>query len=422
MRIPFLSKKSHTVYTFDELAEALFGWAGYQTKASVAVSKDTALDVPAVFCAVRVISEGVAAMPIVLKERNLSDQGRWKTRPVRQHWAKRLLAVRPNSWQTPHEFVEGMTFCAALTGHALAVKNVVRGEVRELLPVPPGCWTVEQDKDWRLKYRVFYSDKVSQEFDQSQVLVLKGATMNGYDALPVIKRAAESIGLSMALQQQQARLAGSGGQPSGILSKEGELTAEAREKLRTTWHNQFGANGKGGVAILDQGFKFQSMTMTSVDGQVLESRRFQIEEIARAFRVLPLMIMQADKASTFASVGQMSRMHVQHTLMPWVTRWEQALLRDVLGNDDVLFFDFDESMIMRGDHKEQAEYFQKALGAGGIPGWMSVNEVRDAAGYPAVDAEWADEIPRGSQSENLNGAPSTPQDETAPPPAQDEAA
>lgn len=431
MRIPFLSakspappierKSSGTVYSLQGLAEAFFGLVGYSS-GGVTVSKETALQVPAVLCAVRVIAEGVSAMPVELKERNLTGTGRWKTRPVRKHWANRLLSIRPNSWQTPAEFIEGMTICAALTGQALAVKNVVNGEVRELLPVPPGCWTVEQDQYWGLTYRVHYSDKFNKVFTQDQVFILRGPTMNGYEGLPAIKLAAEAIGLSASLAAMQGTLAANNGQPSGILTSAAALDETARENLQTVWKERFGPGKKGGLAVLENGWDFKTMAMTSVDGQVLESRRFQIEEVARAYRVLPLMIMQADKASTFASVEQMSRMHVTHTLMPWVTRWEQALVRDVLSGDDALFFDFDETMLLRGDHKDQGEFFQKALGAGGVPGFMSVNEVRDRMGMAPVDDEWADEIPRGSQSENLQNAPSQGGDKPTPPVPEEDAA
>lgn len=431
MRIPFLSKASATVerkstatvYTLEGMAEAFFGLLGFSS-GGVAVSKEVALQVPAVLCAVRVIAEGVSAMPVELKERNMTGKGRWKTRTVRGHWASRLLSVRPNSWQTPAEFIEGMTVCAALTGQALAVKTRVKvggkWEVRELLPVPPGNWTVEQDKNWGLTYRVHYSDKFNRVFTQDEVLILRGPTMNGYEGLPAIKYAAEAIGLSSSLASMQATLAGRNGQPSGILTSAAVLDEQARENLKQVWEEKFAPGKKGGIAVLENGWDFKTMAMTSVDGQVLESRRFQIEEIARAYRVLPLMIMQADKASTFASVEQMSRMHVTHTLMPWVTRWEQALVRDVLAGDEALFFDFDETMLLRGDHKDQGEFFQKALGAGGVPGFMTVNEVRDRMGLAPVEDEWADEIPRGSQSENLQTAPSPDGDKPTPPVPEEE--
>lgn len=136
--------------------------------------------------------------------------------------------------------------------------------------------------------------------------------------------------------------------------------------------------------------------MTNADSQFIENRRFQIEEIARALRVLPVMLMQADKAATYASAEQFFKVHVIHSLMPWVKRIEQALNRDILGGDTRFRFDFDNLDMMRGDHASQADYYTKALGAGGQPAWMSVNEVRTEAGMNPIDEEWADTPSRGS--------------------------
>jgi HK97 family phage portal protein len=156
--------------------------------------------------------------------------------------------------------------------------------------------------------------------------------------------------------------------------------------------------------VLDGDAKYASMTMTSVDAQHLETRRFQIEEIARALRVQPIMIMQADKAATFASAEQMFRMHVIHTLMPWMVRFEQAANRDVLNHDARLRTDFDERSLLRGDFKDQAEYFTKALGAGGQPGWMTPNEIRAEVGLNPSDDPQADRLPMGA----MNPAPAEP--------------
>jgi HK97 family phage portal protein len=140
------------------------------------------------------------------------------------------------------------------------------------------------------------------------------------------------------------------------------------------------------------------MTMTSVDAQFIETRRMQIEEVARVFRVLPIMIMQADKASTYASAEQMFMMHVIHTLGPWVERFEQALNRDVLANDAVYRVDLDERNLLRGNFKDQAEYYTKALGAGGQPAWMTQNEIRSEVGLNPIAESWANELSRGAMN------------------------
>lgn len=395
-----LLRKSAT-YTLDQLA-GFAGWIGWGSSAGGAVSEANSIDVTAVFCAARVIAEGCAQVPVrVLK----SDyEGNLQRATVeRDHWAHRLLSKKPNEWQTSYEFREGMIFNAVLGRGAIAIKNIVNNEVRELLPVPAGSWGIEQRADWSLRIRVDYADKTHGYFDLSQVFYIRGPSMNGFEALPAVRQAREAIGLSRALEMQQAKLAGNGGKPSGVLSFTQPLKPETKEKLREAWQQKFGVNGEGGIAILDGDAKFQSMTMTSVDSQHIETRRLQVEEIARAFRVQPIMLMQADKAATYASAEQMARMHVLHTLMPWMTRFEQAADRDILFHADGLNVDLDERGLMRGDFKDQAEYYTKALGSGGQPGWMTPNEIRAELGMNPVGDDWANTIPRGAMQPKDTG-------------------
>lgn len=372
-------RKAQSV-TLDQLA-GMLEWVGYQTAAGGPVTVHNAVDVAVVFCAARVIAEGLAQMPVrVVEERFAIDTGTATLTVRRDHWAHKLLSERPNGWQTGFEFREGMVFSAVLGKGALAVKNVIRGEVKELLPVPPGSWTVEQMADWSLRIRVDYADKSHGYFSLAEVFYLRGPSLDGFRALPAVQQARQAIGLTRTLELAQAKLAANGGKPSGILSIAGKLSPEAREKLRQTWQARFGAGGDGGIAVIDQESSFSTMTMTSVDAQFIETRRMQIEEIARAFRVQPIMLMQTDKAATFASAEQMFRNHVIHTLGPWMARFEEAANRDILGHAEGLRVDLDERNLMRGDFKDQAEYYAKALGAGGTPAWMTQDEVRAEIG------------------------------------------
>jgi len=228
------------------------------------------------------------------------------------------------------------------------------------------------------------------------VFYLRGPSQDGVRAIPAIRAAREAIGLSQALERAQAKLAGSGGKPSGVLSMAQKLSPEALKRFEETWRSKYGPNGEGGIAVLDGDAKFSSFTMTSVDAQYIETRRMQIEEIGRAFRVQPIMLMQADKAATYASAEQMFRVHVIHTLGPWVQRFEEAVNSDILGNADGLAFDLDERNLLRGDFAAQAEYYTKALGAGGQPAWMTANEVRADVGQNPSNEAWADRLSPGA--------------------------
>lgn len=388
-----LLKKS-TVYTVDQLA-GLVGWFGYKTASGQAVTAQLSVEVTAVFCAVRVIAEGIAQVPIrVLREEHRDER---VYRSVdRDHWAHRLLAVRPNSWQTPFEFREYACIAAALDNGFLGIKNESSGIVREILPVPMGAWSVRQKPDFSLEFTVNYADNTHGVFDEKQVFFLRGPSLDGYSGLSAVRAAREAIGLSAVLEKQQGRLAGNGGKPSGVLSFAQPLTAETKEKLRDTWAQKFGPNGEGGVAILDGDAKFSSMTMTSVDAQHIETRRHQVEEIARAFRVHPIMLMHSSNTTTFASAEQHFRNHVIHTLGPWMARFEQVCARDILRNEPGLRVDLDERGLLRGDFKDQAEYYTKALGAGGQPGWMTINEIRAERDMNPIPEDWANEVPRGA--------------------------
>lgn len=365
-------------------------WGGSGTKK---LNNTTALESAAVMCAVKVIAEALASMPISVVETSEVD-GRERTKKLRTHWATRLLSKKPNSWQTSYEFIEGMAINAILGSGALAIKVKVGNEVRELIPVPAGAWVQEQLSDSRAQYRVTYSNGNQQIFSQDQVLFVRGISLDGYSGLRAIESARKAIGISMTLEEQQEKLGSSGGKPSGVLSFENELKEETKRQLAESWSAKFGPNGTGGIAILDGKASFNSFTMSNTDSQFIENRKFQIEEIARAFKVPAQMLMLAG-SSGFSNSDDTFRHFTKFTLLPWVRRFEDALNRDLLDNADDLYIDMDERALLRGDIITQSNYWGKALGGGGIPAVMTVNEVRAEAGFDAYPEEWADQLSKG---------------------------
>ncbi len=402
--LKWLRRKSHAVRSIDQIAD-LGGFVRYGTSSGMSVSPATAVQVSAVLCAIKVISEGIAQMPVrVVSEDFEGEKVTRKT--ARDHWAHRLLAKQPNSWQTSFEFREYVMTAALLDRGFLGIKNTLsNGKVTEILPLPMGTWSLEQPTGtWDHFFRVGYANGTHGDFAPDQCVYLRGPSLDGFKALPALSAAREAIGLSQALEKQQARLAGNGGKPSGVLSFAETLTPERRDKLRELWQERFGPNGEGGVAILDGAAKFESMTMTSVDAQHLETRQFQIEEVARGFRVHPIMLMHSNSTTTFASAEQHFRNHVVHTLGPWMRRFEDVFNRDVLGNRTDMRVDLDERSLLRGDFKDQAEYYTSALGSGGQPGWMTVNEIRAERDMNAVQETWADSVPQGAMMQDGQSA------------------
>jgi HK97 family phage portal protein len=401
---PFEAKNASEVVSLDQLAD-ISGFVRYGTQSRVTVNPTTAVQVSAVLCGVKVLSEGIAQMPVrVMTEDYDGDNVRRKI--ARDHWSYRLLAKRPNEFQTSFEFREYVITAALLDRGFLGIKNTLsNGKVTEILPLPMGTWSIERKtSSWEHYFRVSYANGTTGNFLPSQVVYLRGPSLDGWRALPGLGAAREAIGLSMALEKQQARLMGNGGKPSGVLSFAETLKPEQRDNLRKLWQERFGPNGEGGVAILDGAARFESMTMTSVDAQHLETRQFQIEEVARVLRVHPIMLMHSNASTTFASAEQHFRNHVVHSLGPWMRRFEEVFNRDILGNRADMRVDLDERALLRGDFKDQAEYYTKALGAGGQPGWMTPNEIRAERDMNPVDAEWANEVPRGAMNgDNADG-------------------
>lgn len=336
------------------------------------IDEHTALRLSAVLCAVRVISEGLAQIPLkVFREEE--ENGQTVRKPAKGHAAYNVLHRRPNAWMTSFEWRELMTMHAVLLGSGFSIINRVGGKIDELIPVHPAAVQILfQNND--VRYRIGINGRQA-DFSRDEVFHLRGPSMDGVTALPIVKLAARAIGLSQALEFQQTSLQENGGRPSGILSYAGgKIGKEEKKNVADAWREKFGPGGPGGVAVLEKEWGFHPMATNAVDAQHIESRRMQIEEIGRVFRVQPIMMMQSDKAATYASAEQMFLSHIVHTLGPWVERWENAIDRDLL--DDDTYSHFQINGLMRGAARDRAEYYTRALGQGGAPGWATQNEIR----------------------------------------------
>ncbi len=348
------------------------------SKSGQTVSIDRALGVSVVFGCARAIAEGLAQMPLKLYREK--DRGK---EPARTHALYRLLAVQPNEWMTSFELVEALTLHTVLTGNGFAFINRVRGTVRELIPLVPNLVTVRRGPDYTLSYDVRDSAGGSITIPRENMLHLRGPSWNTYVGLDIVQQAREAIGLAMATEESHARLFSNGAQPGGILSTDVQLGDKAIERLKEQWRATFeGTANRFKTAVLDNGFKFHPLSMNGVDAQHLETRKHQIEDICRAFRVFPLMVMHADKTSTFASSEQFFLAHVVHTLEPWVRRWEMAIQRDLIGAAEEGFFaKFSMQSLLRGDHKTRAAFY----GAGIKDGWLTRNEAREREDLDPLD-------------------------------------
>lgn len=363
------------------LTALLLGSVG--TKSGITINRDTALRVGAVFGCVRVIAEGVAQVPFKLLQEGMSQVSRHPQRTnATSHPLYDVLHRQPNGWQTSFEFREMLTMHAALTGGGFAFINRVdigtRGpQIAELIPLDPGRVTVKQNADWSLTYKISGANGSGEkEFPQEAIWHLRGPSWNGVLGLDVLQLAREAVGLSLATEESQSRLHANGVQPSGIYSVDATLNAEQYKTLKK-WIDENNATAqKGGVMLLDRGAKFISNAMTSVDSQHLETRGHQIEEVARFFRVLPIMLgYSGGKAATYASSEQMFLAHMIHTLMPWFERIQQSADVNLLTREERrqgYYTKLQETGLLRGALKDTAEYLAR-MTMGGI---MDRNEAR----------------------------------------------
>ena len=351
---------------------------GVGSRSGKTVTRETALQVSAILCGARVISQGIAQVPLKLY-REIDRDGRSTREPARDHPLYRLVGEQPNDFQTSFSWRETLTLHAVLGGDGYSyINRRPDGSVREILPMSPDDVSSNWDAARSEQSYVFGAGSSRRELKQSEVLHIHGPSWNGFSGLPALALAQEAIGLSIALRDSQSDLFGKGGRPSGILSKDASLGKEAAGAISASWQEKYGPGGKGGVAVLDGGWKFSPMQMTAVDSQTTETMRFLIEEVARFLLVFPQMLMSADKP-TYASVEQFFIAHVVYTLDPWMDRIEQEIKRSLIGyegDNANVYPRFVREGLLRGASSDRANFYKAALGSGGSPPWMTQNEVR----------------------------------------------
>ncbi len=376
-----LSWRSAPVSTrpFEEVIARLDGALAGATIAGQVVSSTTALQVSTVLACVKAISDGCATPPLHVY-REAKDGRRELARNIPEY---RMLNRRPNEWQTSLEFRRTMTMHAALTGDALAIKVMKGNRVAELIPVVPGYFAIEHNARYEVRYRCWDKFGAIGVFGPEEVLHLPAWQWNAIGGLDAVRLAASAVGLSIAAERNQATFHENGSRPAGLLTTESKLSPEAVASLREAWRN-FVATNRNGTAILDNGFKYTALAMTGVDAQHLETRRFQVEEICRAFGVFPIMVGHSDKTATFASSEAFFAAHLVHTLAPWHQLWVQRLDEFVLDGAGPLFVEFDTRYLRAGSMKDRAQW-ARTMAEMGI---YTRNELRDEEGkdpLPGLD-------------------------------------
>jgi HK97 family phage portal protein len=343
------------------------------------VSPDSALRLATVYACVRVLSESMASLPLVIYQRR-ADGGKDK---VTDHWLFRLLAKRPNRFQNPFEWREMLQGHLALRGNAYnQIITNAKGEVVELMPLHPDRIRLELLPSGEYRYR--FTDRFGNEsiLPRGEVWHLRGLSSDGLLGMSPIELARENLGMALAAQDYGARFFANDAKPTGgwIEFPGSFKDSEAKKVFRESYQQaQSGAN-RGKVLVLENGMKFHEVGVTNKDAQFLELRKFQITDVARLFRVPPHMIGDLDRA-TFSNIEQQSLEFVMHTMTPWAERWEASIESELLLEGDDIEVEFDFANLMRGDAASRASFYQSGI----QNGWLTRNEARIAENLNPLD-------------------------------------
>lgn len=392
------TKSSDNVTSSLDLFKMIYGTR--ESSSGTSITPETALEVSTYLACVRVLSNGVCQVPsrLMIDENDSPVQ-------VKDHPLSVLFRRKPNKFMTTFEFWEVIMFHLAVAWNAYIFINRVGSErkIVELLPIPVGNVIKEVDKDNVVTYKV-RSPRGNGEkiYPEEAIWHIKGPSWDGIVGMDALKLMRNAIGLSSSLENNQADFQRNGAKMSGLYSVAEKLGKDRYKDLRDWFEQEFNGPGKGyRPMILDSGAKFTPFTMTGVDQQLIETRKFEIEEICRGHGVMPIMIGHADKTATYASAEQMFLAHVVHTLSPWYRRLEVSVEANLLTEEEIrrgMYYKFFPNALMRGAAKDRAEFFQKALGSGSAKGWMTQNEVRKLEELPKIDDEEADKLPQPSSS------------------------
>ncbi|MDY3851034.1 MAG: phage portal protein [Bullifex sp.] len=340
------------------------------------VNERSAMQMTAVYACVRILSEAIAGLPLHMY-RYRDDGGKEK---ATEHNLYHLLHDEPNPEMTSFVFRETLMTHLLLWGNAYA--QVIRngkGEVLALYPLMPSRMSVDRTKDGRIVYIYSRDQSEANAGKDSQVVLTSDDVLHipglGFDGLvgySPIAMAKNAIGMAIACEEYGARFFANGASPSGVLEHPGTLKDPKR--VRDSWNAAYGGTSNAHkVAVLEEGMKYVPISISPNEAQFLETRKFQLDEIARIFRVPPHMVGDLDKSS-FSNIENMSREFVTYTLSPWMVRWEQSLFRTLLSADEKkgFFFRFNADGLLRGDYASRMQGYSVGI----QNGFMSPNDVR----------------------------------------------
>ena len=362
----------------DKAADAGYSFLFGRTTSGKPVNERTAMQTTAVYACVRILAEAVASLPLHVYE--YQDDGGKKL--VHDHPLYYLLHDEPNPEMTSFVFRETLMSHLLIWGNAYA--QIIRdgaGRVIGLYPLLPDKMDVQRDDRGNIYYVYSRNSDENPMFKEygdirlkaEDVLHIPGLGFDGLIGYSPIAMAKNAVGMTLACEEYGASFFANGANPGGVLEHPGVLKDPS--KVRESWNSVYrGVNNAHKIAVLEEGMKYQQIGIPPEEAQFLETRKFQINEIARLYRIPPHMVGDLDKSS-FSNIEQQSLEFVKYTLDPWVIRWEQSLQRSLLlpGEKGKYFIKLNVDGLLRGDYQSR----MNGYAVGRQNGWFSANDIRE---------------------------------------------
>lgn len=375
---------------------------GIYSDAGVAVTPHLAENLSAVFACVQIISETIASLPVKVYRKQ--DDGVRQAEPM--HPVARIFARDANGWQTANEWLETMTAHVLLRGNAYSeIVRDNRGAPVSLEPLHPDMVSVVRIPGTnRIRYDVTDLDGGTRRLLAEEVFHLKDRSDDGIVGKSRLHRARETFGTVIATERFAGSTYRNGASLSGVITHPEHISLEAQRNIRESFESIYsGSHNAGRVGVLEEDMKWTALSVSPEDAQMLESRRFGVEQIARMFRVPPPVLGDLTNAN-YANASEMGRWFHGHTIMPWLTRWERAIERALFTAEGRRLHEveFDADLLLRGDMLQRFQAYR----IGREVGLYSANDLRRYENLnPRTDAD-ADVYlsPLNMQSEQT-GAP-----------------
>jgi len=329
------------------------GPQSHSTESGAVVTDERALQVSSVWACVGLIAETTATLPLGVFRR--TAQGR---EPVTDHYLFELLRVSPNALMTPQEFRETLTLQIALWGNGYASIERRGGKPVSLMPLQPEFMTPVRDETG-LRYE-YQTNGGIEVYAKESILHLKGKSADGVVGMSPLAYARHSLGVTVSADKYASKAFSSNGRPPGFITVDRTLTTEQREKVREMYQESSIDDVK--TWVFEGGFNYVPVGIPPDDMQMLDSRRFQVSDIARFWRVPPHLINDTEKSTSWGTgIEQQNLAFLQYTLQPYLTRWESVIADALLSRTErrTIFVKHNVEGLLRADSAGRASFYSQ---------------------------------------------------------------